>query len=165
MLDRYSDHMALTPTRDKSAIHAYEALREWRGSSYLHRVHTDGSKELKQAVGRFGFNHTTSTPGRPQRNGVIENRVGFVKRQASACSKQGGLPATEWSWSCPYLCDAMNFAMKDGDSAYNRRFKHGKYNGHDVPFGAKVKCMLPSTNVKKQDKESAHAPKTKSGHS
>ena len=84
MLDRFSDHMAIVPVRDKSAVHAYEALREWRGSSYLHRLHTDGSSELKQAVDWFGFHHTTSTPGRPQRNGVIENRVSFTKRHSSA---------------------------------------------------------------------------------
>ena len=117
MLDRYSDHMYVYPTPDKSAIHAYEALREWRGGTYLERVHTDGSKELKQAVAWFGFQHTTSTPGRPQRNGVIENRVGFIKRHASACCKQAGLPAKAWTWSCPYFCNAMNFAIKGGDSA------------------------------------------------
>ena len=69
MLDRYSDHMAVHPTRDKSAIHAYEVLREWRGSTYLHRVHTDGSNELKQAVARFG----SPIQRRPQvdRNGKV----------------------------------------------------------------------------------------------
>ena len=79
MLDRHTDGMYCVPTRDKSAELAYDGLRDWREQTYLKRVHTDGSAESKQAVAWFGFHHTTSTPGRPQRNGVIENRVNFIE--------------------------------------------------------------------------------------
>ena len=153
MLDRYSNSMCTVPVRDKSAPLAYEALRKFRGSSYLHRVHTDGSNELKQVVAWFGFNHTTSTPGRPQRNGVIENRVWFVKRHGSACAKQAGLPARAWTWSIPYFCDAMNFTVdEDGDSPYNKRFNQGHYNGHKIPFGVKVDFMMPLPTLRKPTK-------------
>ena len=58
----------------------------------------------------------------------------------------------------------MTFLIgEDGDSPYNRRFNQGHYKGHMIPFGAKVDFMLPPTNVKKKDKESAHAPNTKVG--
>ena len=117
MLDRHTDTMCTVPVRTKAAKLAYNALRDFRGSTYLNRVHTDGSSELKQAVEWFGFHHTTSTPGRPQRNGVIENRVWFVKRHGSANAKQAGLPAKARSWSVPYFCDAMTFLIdENGES-------------------------------------------------
>ena len=58
----------------------------------------------------------------------------------------------------------MNFTVdEDGDSPYNKRFNQGHYNGHMIPFGAKVDFMMPPTNVKKTDKTSDHAPNTQVG--
>ena len=92
ILDRWPDYMLVIPVTNKSSQQAYEALRQFRGSTYPQRVHTDNSPELIHAVALYGFHHTTSATGRPQRNGVIENRVGITKRHSRAILRQAGLP-------------------------------------------------------------------------
>ena len=99
ILDRWSDFMLVIPVPNKSSDHAFEALRQFRGSTYPQRVHTDNSPELIHVVAKFGFHHTTSATSRPQRNGVIENRVGITKRHSRALLRQAGLPSNAWPWS------------------------------------------------------------------
>ena len=112
MMDLWSDYTMVIPVDSKSSRHAYEALRQFRGDTYPRRVHTDNSPELVSAVSEFGFHHTTSALSRPQRNGIIENRVGLIKRHSRAILKQAGIPPNGWPWSVAYWACARNFWAK-----------------------------------------------------
>ena len=162
LTDLWSDYMLVIPVGGKSAEQAYEALREFRGTTYPQRVHTDNSPELVDAVRMFGFHHTTSARARPQRNGVIEVRVGLTKRHSRAILRQAGIPANGWPWSMSYWACARNFWAKgdnsdqpnsldpvpanaDAQSPYELRFPGERYWGHQIPFGAAVDFQIPAT--------------------
>ena len=78
LFGRATRYIDCYPVENKSADLSYRAIRDFRCGTYIHRLHTDGSPELKKACDEFGFPHSTAPLGRPQRNGVIENKVRLI---------------------------------------------------------------------------------------
>ena len=88
-------------------------------------VYTDGSGEFNSAMKLLGFSHDTSTPHRPQTNGVAERAVRRVKEGASCCIVQAGLAAQWWPEAMQCYCFLRNIIdlLSDGHTAYHRRWR------------------------------------------
>ena len=102
-------------------------------------AYTDGSKEFKKALEDLGWCHDTSTPYRPQTNGVVERAVRRVKEGTSCALYQSGWAVQWWLEAMACYCFLRNIAdvQKDGHTAYQSRFLQ-EFKGLSVPFGAEV---------------------------
>ena len=108
-------------------------------------VYTDNSKELIKAVSDLGLVHGTSTPGRPQTNGVAERAVRTIVEGTRTVLEQAGFPPSFWTFACRHFAFAANVAVVDGDSAWHLRHKEEHFRGPLHPFGCLVDFMpLPS---------------------
>ena len=58
------------------------------------------------------------------------------------------IPTTSWPFAGEHFCFANNIAIVNGDSAWNKRHKKGRFRGMQFPFGALVDFMpQPDTRV------------------
>ena len=60
--------------------------------------------EFKKALEELGMSHDTSTPHRPQTNGVAERAVRRVKEGSSCALAQSGLDDRWWPWAMKTFC-------------------------------------------------------------
>ena len=80
------------PVRSKSALHIVMALRGFYGEDQVYFFYSDNAPELKSAASNELMLHLTSTPNRPQSNGVIERFIQLVIDGARCLLHQSGLP-------------------------------------------------------------------------
>ena len=99
IFDRATGYIDCFPVLKKDLMFSINALTEFRGLEYLHRIHTDGAKELKAACDQLGFFHTSSDAGNPKKNGVIENKVRLLKNGSRGALAQAGFPPNAWPWA------------------------------------------------------------------
>merc|ERR1712015_289229 len=71
-------------------------------------VYTDNSKEFIKALDDLGMSHDTSTPYRPQTNGVAERAVRRVKEGTSCALVQSGMSSAWWNWAMRCYCMLRN---------------------------------------------------------
>ena len=103
------------------------------------------SRELIKAAQDLGIPHGTSTPGRPQTNGVAERAARSVVEGTRTCLEHAGFPPSFWPLACRHFTFATSVAIHDGDSPWNMRHKKGHFRGPLIPFGCLVDFMqLPS---------------------
>ena len=76
--------------------------------------YTDDAPELKAAAKGLRWRHDTSTPGRPQNNGVAERAVRTVLEGARAILHASGLPSRWWSRAVRYYCFMHNVTKGRG---------------------------------------------------
>eukprot|EP00972_Heterocapsa_arctica_P027122 3988210-Heterocapsa_arctica.AAC.1 len=57
--------------------------------------------------------HLSSTPYRPESNGVIERFVGLVADGTRCLLAQGGLPHAWWPYAARAFCHARNIKIDD----------------------------------------------------
>ena len=102
-------------------------------------VYTDGSKEFKAALDDLGMSHDTSTPYRPQTNGVAERAVRRVKEGTSCTLSQSGWSDRWWVEAMNCYCFLRNAVDKlaCGQTAYKKRFEKD-FAGPIIPFGAEI---------------------------
>jgi hypothetical protein len=124
----------------KSAQDTMRAFQQFLGPRVTPGiVYTDGSKEFEKAMEDLGFSHDTSTPYRPQTNGVAERAVRRVKEGTTAVLLQSCFALLWWPEAMACYCFLRNVAdkLQDGFTAYQNRY-HRKFKGKLVPFGAAV---------------------------
>ena len=140
--DRGTGWLECFPLATKSADDAYLAIQDLRGpKGYIHYLYTDNSRELIKAAQDLGIPHGTSTPGRPQTNGVAERAVRSVVEGTRTCLEHAGFPPSFWPLACRHFTFASNVAIHEGDSPWNLRHKKGQFKGPLIPFGCLVDFM------------------------
>ena len=87
---RHGERVALIIQDEATGwLKAYPSLTKERqdflSSAKCVSVYTDGSKELEAAFKKLQIPHDTSTPYRPQSNGVAEHQCVVLKRGPVAC--------------------------------------------------------------------------------
>ena len=117
-------------------------------------VYTDNSSEFVNALKELNWPHDTSTPHRPQTNGVIERAVRVVKEGTSCVMVQSGLDEKWWPEAMNCFCFLRNVStvLETHSTAYKNRFG-SDFAGPLIPFGAEVE-YYPITS---KDKTKQHA--------
>ena len=144
VLDRHTNWTDAYPAETKSTDETKRGFLEFLGP-YVKEgvtpkvVYTDGSKENNKALADLNRCHDTSTPYRPQTNGVIE-RCGRRVKEGTTCNLiQSGLNQPWWPFAMKHYCfvDNVTSPTKNGLTAYRNRFSQD-FKGILVPFGACV---------------------------
>ena len=83
--------------------------------------------------------HLTSTPNRPQSNGVIERFIQLVIDGARCLLHQSGLLLGYWTFAARAFCHGRNVSLAAFHGETPWKAKHGdEFKGALIPFGAKV---------------------------
>ena len=106
--DRYTGWLDCYDTGTKSAEDTTEALQHFVGpTEKVNLFYTDDAPELKAAAKGLGWRHSTSTPGRPQNNGIAERAVRTVLDGARAILHASGLPSRWWSRAVRFIASCI----------------------------------------------------------
>ena len=154
ILDRYTQWMQAYAAPTKSSYDNKKAFQRFLGPQTKPKhVYTDNSEEFKLSMTELEFSHDTSTPHRPQTNGIAERAVRRVKEGTSCALHQSGLTDKWWvsAMKCYCFLHCIVTQMFHGKTAYKQRFKK-EFAGPIIPYGAAVE-YLPIT---KKDKAKCH---------
>ena len=102
------------------------------GDRLYRRIYTGAAPELIAVVRQLGVIpviHDTSTPRKPQTNGIAEGQVRRVVRGARVSLTQAGLPHPYWSYLAQCFLFLRNTAVVNGDSAWNKVHGTGHFQG------------------------------------
>ena len=85
---------------------------------------TDTSLEFGKACEELTWNHCTSTPHRPETNGIAERAVRRVKEGTSAVLLRSGVDEKWWADSMECYCYLRHIQdlLADGKTPFERRF-------------------------------------------
>ena len=102
-------------------------------------VATDDALEYECACKHLGYRHRTSTPGRPQTNGIAERSVREAIEGARTVMQQAGSPHRWWARALRHYCFLHNVTKppNGGLSPYELRFGVA-FNGPVLAFGSEV---------------------------
>jgi len=162
VLDRGTKWLDVFPLLDKSAEQANLAMIEFMGNQIMGSFYTDGSPELRKVAEGNHWKHSTSTPGRPETNGVAERAVRTAVEGARTALEHAGLPPRWWNYAVRHFCMASNIAIVDNESSWQRRHGGGAFKGLRVPFGCLIDFKPSPTRGKATPK---FAPKAVPGFS
>ncbi|MHC4951072.1 MAG: hypothetical protein ACYTEU_08835, partial [Planctomycetota bacterium] len=155
VMDRFTRWLQGYAANSKASDEIVRDLQRFLGPQVKpQHVYTDNSKEFIAALQELNWPHDTSTPHRPQTNGVIERAVRVVKEGTSCVLVQSGLDEKWWAEAMLCFCFLRNVSLvlETGSTAYKERFGSG-FSGPLIPFGAQVE-YLPITHA---DKTKQHA--------
>ena len=127
------------PVKSKSALHSVMALRAFHGEDQVYIFYSDNAPELKNAASNELMLHLTSTPNRPQSNGVIERFIQLVIDGARSLLHQSGMPLRYWTLAARAFCQGkyVSLAAFHGETPW--KAKQGeKFQGRFILFGSKV---------------------------
>ena len=100
VLDHATKWLDALPLLIKSALDTANALKDFLGSKdKIESFYSDNSPELRKVAHDNGWEHTTSTPGRPETNGVAERAVRSVVEGTRTALEHAGLPARWWRYA------------------------------------------------------------------
>ena len=87
-------------------------------------IYTDNSLEFGKACEDLSWNHCTSTPHRPETNGIAERAVRRMKEVTFVVLLQSGLDEKWWadSMECFTYLRNIQDLLSDGKNPYQRRF-------------------------------------------
>ena len=148
--DRATGFLMCYPAAAKNYDEARQALTHFLSPGEAVGVlYSDNNGEMARAAKVLGISHDTSTPARPQTNGVIEREVRRVLEGTRSALYHSGFPPRWWAWGTKYYCHAYNITNRLGrTSPWVERF--GKpFEGIVRPFGSLV-YAIPSASVKKK---------------
>ena len=92
----------------------------------------------------LGWPHHTSTPGRPDTNGVAERAVRTIVEGTRAALFQAGMPEMWWPYAMEHFCVAHNaVGGAKGSPWVNRTGK--RFPAPLIPFGAMIEFLLSAT--------------------
>ncbi|MHC4952052.1 MAG: integrase catalytic domain-containing protein, partial [Planctomycetota bacterium] len=154
-LDRFTRWLQGYAANSKASDEIVRDMQRFLGPQVKpQHVYTDNSKEFIKAMQELNWPHDTSTPHRPQTNGVIERCVRVVKEGTSCAMVQSGLDEKWWPEAMMCFCFLRNvcLVLETGETAYKERFG-SNFSGPLIPFGAQVQ-YLPITHA---DKTQQHA--------
>ena len=118
------------------------ALRTYMGAGREPaRLYSDNSAEIIAAAKELKWLHDTSTPYRPQTNGVAERAIQRMKQGTRAVLLQSGLGHRWWTYAAKCYAFLRNVSDKIHDrqdlTPYQLRHKKD-FKGKLIPFGAMV---------------------------
>ena len=131
------------PVAMKSADEAYVAPQNFVARNEdIQCVYSDGSGEIKSAVAQLGWRHNTSTPGRPQNNGIAERAVKDCLNGARTVLFQSGLNVRWWSKAIKYYALMHNVQYKGhkGETPWELRFGT-PFPAKSILFGCLVRYL------------------------
>ena len=107
-----------------------------KAKSYFRTIH---SLEFGKSCEDLSWNHRTSTPHRPETNGITERAVRRAKEGSSAVFQQSGLDEKWWADPLDCCCHLRNVQdlLAGGKTLYERQFGE-PLKGPIIPFGAMV---------------------------
>jgi hypothetical protein len=142
------------PAKSKSAMDSELTLREHVGDNVVTRFFSDGSPELKKAAAELQWVHETSTPHRPQTNGLMEITNRSLKEGTAAVLYASGFNHAWWPLALKYIAFAFNLFSKkvlDGKTPFEAR--HGKpFPGKFAAFGRLIYFKVHGPEAKKLQK-------------
>ncbi len=137
------------PAQDKSAASTEDALRHFIGAHKVKRLYSDCSLELEAACKTLRITQDTSTPNRPETNGVAERAVRRVCEGTRAVLLQSGLPHRWWTEAAKCYCVLRNVCepatTTNATTPYQLR-RNTDFKGKTIPFGALIQYK-PSSKV------------------
>ena len=102
-------------------------------------VASDGAPEYKEACKELGYRHKTSTPGRPQTNGVAERSVQDAVHGARTLLLLAGAPTRWWSKAIRHYCFLHNVVSRAPGKPAPWELRFGTpFNGPLLAFGSEV---------------------------
>ena len=113
------------PCRTKTSQETQRSLQKFLEPNRKPKViYTDNSLEFGKACEDLSWNHCTSTPHRPETNGIAERAVRRVKEGTSAVLLHSGLNESWWadSMECYTYLRNVTDLLSDGKTPYERRF-------------------------------------------
>ena len=137
----------------KSGNEATRALRYFAGDHDVKYLYSDNSRELEKAAGELGWSHPTSTPYRPQSNGVMERQVRTLEEGARTALLQAGLPHRFWPLAATHqaVATSITSAKPDTPTPWKRMHDH-ELPGMILPFGCLVYFRPPAPHLKSMGK-------------
>ena len=141
--DRATHWLQSYPSKTKSDDDTYRGFQRFLGpGGKAKHVYTDASKEFKKALEEFETSHDSSTPHRPQTNGVAEGAVRRVKEGTACTLLQSGWPEEMWGEAMSVYCflRCVVVVLEHGSTAYKARFKED-FRGPIIPFGVEIKYL------------------------
>ena len=131
--------------------------------THSREIYFENAPEFLKACNELGYPHDTSTPHRPQSNGVGERCVRKVKEGTKCVLAQSGLHPLWWCYAMRCYCFLFNVCepsvRQDGGptlTPYRARFKE-EFIGPLYPFGCSVEYQPSNPDYK----EAGHALGTK----
>ncbi len=142
LMDRATKWIGVYPAYSKSANESIEAMHHFvSATDTVGTFYSDNSGELAAACKHLNWRHRNALEGKPETNSVAERAVRTVKEGVRCILSQAGLPPSFWPEACRYFCHAFNICGPDGTSPWELRHNNGPFNGHVLPFGARVHFM------------------------
>ncbi len=143
LYDRGTRFLAVYPKSAKDTANTVAAMQHFAGPrDKVQSFYCDNAPELISAATSLKWRLGTATTGMPQTNGVAENCVRRCKEGGGCAIVQSGLnPSKFWPYAGEHFCFANNIAIVNGDSAWNKRHKKGRFKGMQIPYGALVDFM------------------------
>ena len=154
VLDRGTKWIDMFPLLTKDTPDAKAAMKEFMGRDELQSFYSDNSPELRKLALENGWQHSTSTPGRPETNGVAERAVRKVVEGTRTALEHAGLPPKWWCYAGRHFCLASNIQARDDGgggqptSSWQLRHKGGKFKGLRAPFGCLIDFKPSPTRIK-----------------
>ena len=143
--------LQLAALPDREADSVAQALRQIAGNTIKH-IYSDRAGEFQALSKHLKIEFTTSLPGEPQTNSLIERQVQVVPRGARALLAAAGLPQAFWAYAASTFCHLKNIQKDaEGYSAWQRR-KAEDFPGYRIPFGTLVDFTPPPTTQEAKGK-------------
>ena len=128
------------PAGSKCAEDVVQSLQHFAAATdKVGYVASDDAPEYRAACKILGFRRRTSTPGRPQTNGIAERSVREALEGTRAVMSQAGLPHKWWSKALRRYCFLYNItkASNGSPSPWEKRFGTS-FAGPRMAFGSLV---------------------------
>ena len=116
----------LFASKKKTKASCVMAIRELGSNTRWQTFASDNAPELMSAARDEYMTHATSTPWRPESNGLIEREIGIISDGTRAMLAQSGLGHPWWTYASRAFCHHTNVSICsgiDGKTPWVR--KHG----------------------------------------